>query len=413
MNELGAEERIRRVQNCYKRFEDMLESFKLTARGCNHEDWDTLENRQELPFARKWWQFFINMQTDKVLPLLMESMPEAVKVILGGPLNTIELLMLPVVGNDCRLWGVYTDIMTNIDRIEVARYVGSGTAKDGIQSRLKIYPAIARGTKKSGKGRHADWLRREDVQMNLRVAAVFNQCTTSKPYVLLMEPCNTVLLQTLALEEPFEYCTTATGEMIREAMPRDLPKANHKPLNRAAQCWQGLWFRRRDGSEVCANYGATATSKGRWYSATSGLPFCAVICGNCYKYSMDHPGEQRPAKLERNRTLEKPAKGEACPGCLKVHRKMRWYWPENKHSREEPLNEPGRQRWECWSCHYKPTAQLPVNKPPPEWKCDVCGKFLISAGLLNQHIKCHIKPFACDTCSRTFSTKIAMRNHML
>ena len=250
LKELGAGERIRRVQNCQKRFKDMLESLISAAQGFNNKDWDSFENCQELPFSRKWWQFFIKMQTEKVLPSLMDSMPEAVKVILGGPLDNVELLMLPVRWKDCRLWGIYTDIMTNNDRTEVARYVGSGTAKDGIQSRMKTYPAIARGTNKSGKGRHTDWLRRKDVQMNLCVAAVFNQCITPKPYVLLMELCNPVLLQTIASEEPFEYCTTATGEMIREAMPRDLPNANHKPLNRAAQCWQGLWFRRHDGSKV-------------------------------------------------------------------------------------------------------------------------------------------------------------------
>ncbi|KAL8861881.1 MAG: hypothetical protein Q9178_001750 [Gyalolechia marmorata] len=248
LKELGAEERIRRVQNYQKRFKDILESFESAAQGFNNKDWDSAEKRQELPFSRKWWQFFINMQTDKVLPLLMDSMPEAVKVILGGPLDTVELLMLPVRWKVCRLWGIYTDIMTNNDRTEVARYVGSGMAKDGIQTRLNVYPGIARGKNKSQTGRHADWLRRKDVQMNLRVAAVFNQCITPKPYVLLMELCNTVLLQTIAFEEPFESCTTATGEKIREAMPRDLPNANHKLLNRAAQCWQGLWFHRRDGS---------------------------------------------------------------------------------------------------------------------------------------------------------------------
>ncbi|KAL8910705.1 MAG: hypothetical protein Q9171_004040 [Xanthocarpia ochracea] len=103
LKELGAEERIRRVQNCRERFKDMLESFKLTARGCNHKDWDNPEKHRERPFTRKWWQFFINMQTEKVLPLLMTLMPDAVKVILGGPLDTAELLMLPVGGNDCRL----------------------------------------------------------------------------------------------------------------------------------------------------------------------------------------------------------------------------------------------------------------------------------------------------------------------
>ncbi|KAL8925733.1 MAG: hypothetical protein Q9172_002074 [Xanthocarpia lactea] len=341
------------------------------------------------------------MQTEKDLPLLMASMPDAVKVVLGGPLDTAELLMLPVRWKDCRLWGIYTDIMTNNDRTEVARYVGSGIAKDGIQTRLNMYPGIARGKNKSHKGRHADSLRRKDVQMNLRVAAVFNQFVTPEPYVFLMELCNSVLLQTIAFEESFDFCTTATGEMIREAMPRDLPKADHKPLNRAAQCWQGLWFRRRDGSVVCANphCGTTTTTKGRWYSATSSLPFCAVICRNCYDYSRKYHGDERPAKLERNRALEKPAKGEACPGCLLVHSdKMRWCWPENKHSREEPLNEPGRQRWECQTCHRKPTAQLPVNAPKKlgDFKCNVCGKNFVKKAALTKHMVVHTKPFACD-----------------
>ena len=65
---------------------------------------------------------------------------------------------------------IYTDIMTNNDRTEVARYVGSGTAKCGIHTRLEAYPSIVRGKIKNWKGRHTDWLRRKDVQMSLPVA---------------------------------------------------------------------------------------------------------------------------------------------------------------------------------------------------------------------------------------------------
>ncbi len=58
-----------------------------------------------------WWVFLVPMRSEVVLDRLMASLPNAVKVILGGPLNSEEFLLLPSKWNGCKLWAIYTDII--------------------------------------------------------------------------------------------------------------------------------------------------------------------------------------------------------------------------------------------------------------------------------------------------------------
>ena len=46
-------------------------------------------------FSFPWWSFFVHLSSGKVTVQLMASLPNAVKVILGGALTNEELLMLP------------------------------------------------------------------------------------------------------------------------------------------------------------------------------------------------------------------------------------------------------------------------------------------------------------------------------
>ena len=256
----------------------------------------------------------------KVLDMMMASLSNTAKVILGGDMGSEELLLLPSKWEGCKLWGVYTDIfkkdtlvpvnpsrggrtdfggVVTFDRDETvdeaARYCGSGTdRKNGVAARMNMYPAMRNGTRKAEPGAHADFLKRKDP--NLRLIAVFDPSATAKPYVLLMEQLLSILLQTLNIGTTKKFMRASTIAMIRRATPRDLPQPQYERLNNAAQCLQGLFYTRHGGS-VCANENCGTTETDSWCSADPGVPFSRVICSTCYYYRRKHNGEERPAKL--------------------------------------------------------------------------------------------------------------------
>lgn len=149
---------------------------------------------------------------------------------------------------------------------DTTRYCGSETAHLGIDSRLSSYISVNKGSKKVESERNGNWLIRKDVRVNLSCIAVFNSCETPKPYVLLMELLSTILLQTLPLSDDGRYRNASTVEMVRKAMPQDLPEARHTPSNGAVQCLQPLSRGRRKGDEVCLNCSTMETRL--WYSET-------------------------------------------------------------------------------------------------------------------------------------------------
>ncbi|KAL8731347.1 MAG: hypothetical protein Q9166_003439 [cf. Caloplaca sp. 2 TL-2023] len=287
-------EREERKLNCGKRLKDMLENLLETAKGVKKEAFSSTIEGEEPPFTFAWWALLVHLDAKAGLELQIASLPESVQVILGGPLDTKELLMLPSEWKGCSLWGVYTYILTEtVDMVEVetARYTGPGTAAVGLHSRLPGYPAMKVGTRIVEKRKHCEWLVRSLLMMNLRVIAVFEKCATAKPYVLLMEFMGTILLQTLPLFKTGLYCKASTIAMIRRAMPEGLPVAKHEALNNASQCLQGLWFRRRGTVRVCQNM---CTGQHKFYSAIPGLPFSGkYISVNCYCYRRNHDGKYR------------------------------------------------------------------------------------------------------------------------
>ena len=145
------------------------------------------------------------MSLEKVLDMMMASLSNTAKVMLGGSMDIEELLLLPGKWEGCKLWGVYTDIFKKDTETvdEAARYCGSGTSKHGVALRMNEYPAVRNGTCKADKGAHADFLRRKDP--NLRLIAVFDPSATPKPYVFLMEQLMSILLQTLNSETVKTY----------------------------------------------------------------------------------------------------------------------------------------------------------------------------------------------------------------
>lgn len=334
LTHLSPDERGRRIENCHERFKFMLLSLIKTAQGTKKEEFTNSEAADSPPFTFAWWVFFLKMEPEQVMELLMASLAEPVKVILGGPLTGKELLALPSQWQGCNLWAVYTDVFTrrsgfdhsDVSDPDLARYCGSGTSKDGLESRLEHYENVFFGKRKTEPTTHGSWLVREDVQMNLHVIAVFDQCIADKPYVLLMELLLTILLQAFP-SRPSDsglFRTISALEMIKKATPNDIAKSKHIPLNGAVQSLQGLWYTAREG-QSCHNCHATWKRGMARRSAEPGLPFTSWICRACYDYrrakGVDRPLELETLKLFRHQFKqmvgEKPAPGEPCPGCLR------------------------------------------------------------------------------------------------
>lgn len=375
MSALYPEERRRRIECCHDRYAFMLGSIVKKALATNRADVFNKETRDDVPFTFAWWTFLVTISVEKAMVPLMASLPDAVKVILGGPLTTRELLKLPARWKGLNLWAVYGDFL--LGQEETGRYCGSRTnALEGVVARLRDYENIVTRKKTSDGLKHGDWLiraRNSEVTMNLRVLAVFDQCKTTKPYVLLMELLTTILLQTLpdaAGSGP--YRSTSVVGMLRDATPRDLPEVRHTRLNGAAQCRQGLCGKRTTLAKVCAVCKTTANSVGNhWNSAEPGLPFSGLICGPCHSYRRNNNGNDRPVEFETRRlhVLElrsgvgpKPAAGTACPGCSCVPGDGMWLLPKGNHA-----TEPDRERWECRNYAHKATIELgrkKKNAPP-------------------------------------------------
>ena len=395
-----------RLSECELRFRYMLEHLIALAESFSKE---TFGNMARMPMTFPWFTFFVHMDAEKVLPRLLASLAKSVKVILGGPLTTAELLQLPTEWKSRKFWGVYTDILTNIDGKEEARYCGSSTNKNGMQARLNQYEQIRRGTSKQEPSSHSTWLQKKDVEVNLRVIAVF-KTNTPKPYILLMEILGTILLQTLKTYKSeqtrgMNYRTSEALEMVRDATPVGLPMAKHQRLNGAIQCLQGLYYRPHKSGALCANPNcATAldvNNLAMWYAFNPGMPFDGWICYNCYGHRLSHQGKERPAEFEDRRREKdefmaqvgkEPPVGTACPGCMHVPVDNAWAIP-----RSEILDEPGRVRWECNHCYWKATADLKANKqtpaqasrealikglggkPPINTRCPRCSKMVTKA----------------------------------
>ncbi|KAI4138777.1 MAG: hypothetical protein L6R39_006614 [Caloplaca ligustica] len=260
---LKSEERRQRMERCQKRIEDMVPPFVKTARDIAKAAFTDPVQKEQLPMTFPWWAMFFHVDPKKLVDLLLPSIPDAVKVVLGGPLDQRELLLLPDVDwRGCSLWAVYTDVLTTVvdgAEVEIGRYVGSTVAKEGLYRRLGKHTGVQQGRLQAEQGKHHDWVLKPNVKMNLRVLAVFDATEVPRPYVLVMELFMTTLLQTLTMRTCGVYCTASAVAMIRRTTPEGLPKVKHEPLNSAIQCLQGLWHSRsRDSHSVLGYAGIVA-----------------------------------------------------------------------------------------------------------------------------------------------------------
>ncbi|KAI4256388.1 MAG: hypothetical protein L6R42_006259 [Xanthoria sp. 1 TBL-2021] len=387
LKSLGAEERQARIEECAARYTFMLTEVKRTAQGIPKGDYFIIEQGRRLPFTFYWWSYFVALSVEVVVTELMLSLPEAVKVILGGPMTTEELMMLPKKWRGATFWAIYADVMFDAADDTEAMYCGSGSSADGASTRLGWYEKVIDGRVKPKPILHEKMLAMGNITANFRVFSVFNIFTTAKPYVMVMEFLSSILLQSTSLIEGF-YLKPSTLAMIKRATPPGLREAKHKRVNKAAQCLQGLYHRRPKGSIICSNC-QTSDSK-FWFSAIPGMPFGKRICCNCWGYRRNNPGKDRPAnweaRLDRENALGKPPpKGGKCPGCNRVVQK--WLLP----SAGDWKDEPGRQRWECKTFSRKPTdklcffsdamvarkaisGKLKHSKPAINTPCPGCGK---------------------------------------
>ncbi|KAL8922020.1 MAG: hypothetical protein Q9208_005475 [Pyrenodesmia sp. 3 TL-2023] len=376
---MDEEERRHRMKRCREKLEHRYRSFAGTARDIPKTGFGPSLAKDQ-PMIFNWWAFFLNQSQDLFMDILMDAIPDAVKVILGGPLTDEELLKMPAFDwHEYDLWALYTDLpskVVNGSEVVVGRYAGSTTAQQGLNSRLVKHERVCAGTLKAEKGKHHDLLIKPGVQANLRVIAVFDQTKIARPHVLMGELLVTSVLDSLRMT-PGEYRPPSVIEMFQRAAQEDSPAGKHEPLNSAAQCLQGLYYRRSKEGNVCNNEGCRTTQSYEWHHDRRGALFGPRICDNCHHWRKTHDGQERPASYQASRKLTdelgpvrkravvvqrpdaikalgpKPDPGAICPGCH--GQKMEW---------RVPKQELNRLRWECYTCSRKPTDKLAAAYQP-------------------------------------------------
>ena len=94
------------------------------------------------------WVFLIYLFSKKALDHLIASLADAVKVILGGPLNSEELLVLPSERRGCKPRVFYTDVFRRkildegFTEPEVGRYCDSPIHQLSVQGIFMTEAAV-------------------------------------------------------------------------------------------------------------------------------------------------------------------------------------------------------------------------------------------------------------------------------
>jgi hypothetical protein len=293
-------ERQHRLMKYELRLKSILESLQHSAQAISWENVRT-GNSEDNGMTLAWWHFLCYMSIKLVLPMLLKAAPETVCLVLGGPLSREELLWLPAKWKGVTLFGVYHDVVTgqtvgNDDEME--GYVGSGAGAKGLDQRVSNYASVNRGTRKpDSTSAHEKLISQKGSNINLRVLAVFDAASTSRPYVVLSELCHTILLQTWE-DRPGKLLTPASIDIMREATPNDVAVKKFKGLNRASQLLQGLSAPRK--GRYCDNCKRRDVASYR--NAIPGLAFQTIVCDNCHSYQKAH-GRPRPTRLEQKRII--------------------------------------------------------------------------------------------------------------
>ena len=92
---LSSREKDDRMERCRARLSFILVALIQTAQQISRAAFNDPEKNKELPFGVAWWAFFLSMSLEKVLDMMMASLSNTAKVILGGSMDSKELLLLP------------------------------------------------------------------------------------------------------------------------------------------------------------------------------------------------------------------------------------------------------------------------------------------------------------------------------
>ncbi|KAK5545047.1 DNA-binding proteins Bright/BRCAA1/RBP1 and proteins containing BRIGHT domain [Vermiconidia calcicola] len=339
-------ERQHRLMKYELRLKSILESLQHSAQTIS---WENFRTGRENGMTVGWWHFLFNMSIKLVLPMLLKAAPETVCLVLGGPLSRKELLLLPAKWKAVTLFGIYLDVVTgetveNDDAME--GYVGSATGATGLNQRLSRYPAVNNRTcKPDPKSAHERLISLKGSNINLRVLAVFDAASTSRPYVMLSELCHTILLQTWE-DRPGQHLSPACIDLMRAATPKDIAVKKFKGLNRASQLQQALSAPRK--GRFCDN--CKRQDPPQYSNAIRGLAFQTIICQPCAMYQNSH-GKPRPAELEQRRAERgpKPADGKCgrqdCDRPVVSFNRHLQVWTCIKHRMSTTIvREPRKQR---------------------------------------------------------------------
>ena len=195
---------------------------------------------------------------------------DSTEVIMGGPLTSEKLMMLPRKWEKLTLWGVYVHLITphkNSASREngTGRYRGPAIGRDGLEGRLAYYARLNAGNFRSGTKNapkailHDKWLQCSTAALNLRVVAIFNQVKIAKLYIMLLELLVSILLQTLPKTATGIYINQPAINIVIRATPKDLyqelPTITYEPLNKAAKCLRAIRHKACKFDHNCNNYG--------------------------------------------------------------------------------------------------------------------------------------------------------------
>ena len=140
LSDLSWTEKQQRLMRYELRLKFILESLQQSAKAFSWEEISSAGTQRAMNVV--WWNFLMYISVQQVLPIILQAAPEAVSLVLGGPLTREELLLLPAKWEGVFLCGIYLDIVTgkavqNGDLMEA--YVGSATGEKGCDKPIVVF----------------------------------------------------------------------------------------------------------------------------------------------------------------------------------------------------------------------------------------------------------------------------------
>lgn len=149
----------------------------------------------------------------------IEHIPGPVQELLGDATTTTNQLLehLPRVPACEKRYGCYVDLAKHQTTEKVRRYVGSGTSKDGVWSRMRCYIRQEQCSYEdcTEQGIHQRWIGDPEVKPDLFALALIENDPKHKPFVLLLEAIFMVMMRSIDLAyTPFEYFPQAAIDFV-------------------------------------------------------------------------------------------------------------------------------------------------------------------------------------------------------